>query len=44
MAVASALCLDVPALVARSGVVDYLRRCQVGELYMIFLYSLLFKA
>jgi hypothetical protein len=30
MAVASALCLDVPALVAKSGVVDYLRRCQVS--------------
>ncbi|WIA37295.1 hypothetical protein OEZ86_014233 [Tetradesmus obliquus] len=31
LAVASALCLDVPGLVARSGVVDFLRRCQTYE-------------
>jgi hypothetical protein len=37
MAVASALCLDVPSLVAKSGVVDYLRRCQVRLLHSPFL-------
>eukprot|EP00878_Enallax_costatus_P019839 GHUV01020944.1.p1 GENE.GHUV01020944.1~~GHUV01020944.1.p1 ORF type:complete len:411 (+),score=108.03 GHUV01020944.1:536-1768(+) len=31
LAVASNLCLDVPTLVAMSGVVDYLRRCQTYE-------------
>lgn len=30
MAVATSLCLDVKALAAKAGMVDYVRRCQVG--------------
>jgi len=30
MAVATSLCLDVRALAAKAGMVDYVRRCQVG--------------
>lgn len=31
MAVAAGLCLDAQALAAKAGMVDYIRRCQVGE-------------
>lgn len=35
MAVAAGLCLDARALAAKAGMVDYIRRCQVGGVFVI---------